>query len=929
MKNETLSQAVRRLSKEIEQNPGNSKLYFERGMAYFRHENWFNAEDDFSQAIELNPDNDDYLLRRGMSYFNQKNWDAAIADFQELLPRKQGSNYEEAKERKEEYSYVLSWLSKACEQKQAIQSVEERMAPYIQIIEKLKEKVSEQRRDGRFSSLRKEEKYADLLAAMAYFEEYELMEHFFEIDSESDAYLMLNTHISPQLAYWRPTPLYFITSKKVRDKMNNLDKMLRFLASKGANVNVLAGDNSTAVWNQTCTNGSPEILETLLELGGDPNQISVNDEFECAPLSNCLLPDADEEDENKWRPFDDLSIKKAEILLKYGADPNLACPSIIDCPPLIQVIIWGFPQERNDEPLSPKALALIELLLKQGANPNFVDSEGNTPISHAVDNNLLEVGQLLLLYGAKMPEDSEGNTPNEEERPVLEATEDCFFRPGGGSAWDKSFSFPIEDILSSENNQLQTDYYKILITERSENSLTGRVLFDFNGLQLNSGNFFLTEENPIFYTEYQNVAYDTHMRLRLELDMKKEKREYGYEYLNDYEKEFLLALPKDVIEDYYRFAFNTRLGSEFLRGDSGESLYGLIYYFGVLMIPFKSIIYPREKFYEVISKIENLDFSSDPEEEMLEDPQSRAYIYHKYLNWVIAILRSSEEQPPFHSSDIYEALYQLEQLFRQNACHYGDVDFLAVCACLYLSSDFECDFDWEKGEKHLQEAFHIYSNLLQRDDLFDEGQRLILLSLHNLMLKLKDEYGQQAEEEDYEDLNAAIAQRWDKMGEKYKTLPDLSEQNPIVKWLNSLTEKGSAMIVEPNTGEDLILCDIDLSDQDFPEIPCEYADFLKICGGFAFDSLELYGTDIVSDPETGFELTDIVSATEDFNEYYVEEGYLEINHPLLCFGRWNGDYFTYDSQTGKYQVRSHECISDIWDEYDSFIAFFAKEVDRW
>jgi hypothetical protein len=44
----------------------------------------------------------------------------------------------------------------------------------------------------------------------------------------------------------------------------------------------------------------------------------------------------------------------------------------------------------------------MESLLEKGADPNFTDSGGNTPLSLAVDKRLLEVGELLLLYGAKL-----------------------------------------------------------------------------------------------------------------------------------------------------------------------------------------------------------------------------------------------------------------------------------------------------------------------------------------------------------------------------------------------------------------------------------------------------------------------------------------------------------------------------------------------
>ncbi len=578
METETLSQIVRRLSKAIEQDPNHAELYYERGMAYFKHENWQNAEDDFLQAIAHNKDYSrykTYYYWRASTYEHLRKWNEAADDYSRVMGLDPGETVKHG-----DYCLAIGEM-----RGDILPYLEDRGYAYFHAGEF--EKALD---DFKATAWYTETLTPGFIAALATLEQYDLLEKLVkELGTTA-----LNERVPGNFAYWEPTPLYFITGKNQRTKMEDVCKMVRFLVSKGADVNMAAGDGSTPLWNQAIPNGSLEILQTLLELGGNPNQISVDGGHEWAPLANCLMPNPVENDENSWLPFDALAIKKAKLLLEYGADPNLANPFLPDYPPLVLAISYGFPQTRQKELPSSEVVALIEWLLKQGANPNFSDRDGNTPLSLAIEKNLLEVGQLLLLYGA----------------------------------------------TETKTNKKQT----------------------------------------------------------------------------------------------------------------------------------------------------------------------------------------------------------------------------------------------------------------------------------NAEIESEDDAG----------LHAKIALRWEQMCEKYERKPDLTGNNPVVAMLDRLNGESGAMVARPASAEDLVFCDTDLIALDFPELPGEYIDFLKICGGLAFDSMELYGTDIVTDSETDFQLIDIVTATEDFNDYYVDGGSLD--DPLLCFGRWNGDYFTYDPQTAKYQVRSHECISDIWNEYDTFEEFFRKEV---
>jgi len=424
------------------------------------------------------------------------------------------------------------------------------MAPYRELVEKLKKEKSEKFDFDEFLGY-EVAAHTEFVAALAYFEEYELLKFCLEQD-----FARINATVRPSFSDWEPTPLYFITGTNARKNMKDPCKMLRFLHECGASANVAAGDGSTPLWNQTTLDGSLDILQTLLEIGANPNLTSRDGEYEWMPLANSLLPFPDKTDEDKQLPFDANAIKKAKLLLEYGADPNLESPSLSGFPPLILAIRFGFPQPKGQTEI----LELIEMLLQRGADPNYTDMEGSTPLMLAVENDLHEVGKLLLLYGAKMP-------------------------------------------------------------------------------------------------------------------------------------------AKDDI------------------------------------------------------KIEKV---------------------------------------------------------RQMA---------------------------------------ILDKLAAREV--------------------------------------------------------------------------GALLAPAATADELFSCDCDLRENNFPALPDDYANFLKICGGYAFDGVELYGAKEVTDDDCRFTLIDVVSATESFNDYYIDEGYLELDDYVLCIGRKNGDYIVYDPVERKYQVRDHENISDIWDEYDSFEEFFA------
>ena len=337
-----------------------------------------------------------YYFTRGMIFYNQKKSDAAIADFQTAT---------ELAEDADKKAKCRRAIGDVYADIQREQTLDERFAHYTPMIEILKSEPSKP--ILKIIKLETKEEVTELAAALALFEEYEILERLINESSSlfSADCSVLNYHVRQQFAYWGPTPLYFITTKKVLKKMKEPKKMFKFLIDNGADVNAAAADGSIPLMNQTCNDcESEEILEMLLKFGADPNKKSLfnNSETEWTPLIHCMIPiyienENTDEESNDNMPFNNLAVKQAKLLLEYGADPNLTSRDFTELPPLIMAIRCGFITENGpNKGESPCGIIeLIELLIKKGANVNFTDSDGNTPLSLAQINNLTEVVKLL------------------------------------------------------------------------------------------------------------------------------------------------------------------------------------------------------------------------------------------------------------------------------------------------------------------------------------------------------------------------------------------------------------------------------------------------------------------------------------------------------------------------------------------------------
>ncbi|MDR0646656.1 MAG: ankyrin repeat domain-containing protein [Elusimicrobiota bacterium] len=148
-------------------------------------------------------------------------------------------------------------------------------------------------------------------------------------------------------------------------------KQIELLLKRGANVNAIAKSGYTALIKSSSLLGQTcyEIVELLLMSGADANmQDSMSGETALFKATDPTM---------------------VEILLKYGADPNIRMTDGYKETALITFT-------RNN-----RQKKIIELLIKYGANVNAKDSHDNTALTFALINNNKEVAEILRQAGAK------------------------------------------------------------------------------------------------------------------------------------------------------------------------------------------------------------------------------------------------------------------------------------------------------------------------------------------------------------------------------------------------------------------------------------------------------------------------------------------------------------------------------------------------
>jgi ankyrin repeat protein len=88
------------------------------------------------------------------------------------------------------------------------------------------------------------------------------------------------------------------------------------------------------------------------------------------------------------------STQKTQLLLDAGANPNL----IIDGVSVLRLVV-----RHHDS--KGEYTKTIEILLKAGADPNAIDCFGNTPIRVCIEQGYFKYANLLLNYGAIIPDE--------------------------------------------------------------------------------------------------------------------------------------------------------------------------------------------------------------------------------------------------------------------------------------------------------------------------------------------------------------------------------------------------------------------------------------------------------------------------------------------------------------------------------------------
>ncbi len=190
-------------------------------------------------------------------------------------------------------------------------------------------------------------------------------------------------------------------------------ELVKFLIDNGANVNCISKKYHLYPLRDAFNKGDLEMVRFLIERGADVNiqagafkplqQLAFHTEMDLPEIAQLLidkgaLVDADSKSRSKiWSPL--LLATKygnsgvVEVLLKNGADPNHKDENGNSS------LIWAVLQKRKNVPKSDY-LNIISSLLRYKANMNEANDKGYNAVHYAIYNRRIPEVQLFLANGA-------------------------------------------------------------------------------------------------------------------------------------------------------------------------------------------------------------------------------------------------------------------------------------------------------------------------------------------------------------------------------------------------------------------------------------------------------------------------------------------------------------------------------------------------
>lgn len=187
-------------------------------------------------------------------------------------------------------------------------------------------------------------------------------------------------------------------------------ELLKKKLSEGMNPNMIIAGPQPLLSLAIEMRSTPEIIETLLEAGANPNTKGFND---LPPLTHVLINYDNQSKDTE---------KLIESLLKHGADSNLAIknpnPTFDGYTPLFVAITTPKPNPN-----------IVKMLLEKGANPNATFRGSNILMNIVANQNNADILKLMIEHGVDInARDPNGLTPLmyatfNKEKPELMITE--------------------------------------------------------------------------------------------------------------------------------------------------------------------------------------------------------------------------------------------------------------------------------------------------------------------------------------------------------------------------------------------------------------------------------------------------------------------------------------------------------------------------